>query len=174
MGADLIEVARIKGPRGLKGEMLIHWYGDIVNLREHYTRLIVGLQGNSRKITSIKPSGRFYALALEGIDDCSKAEVLKGESLFVRREWLPEPGKDESYWCDLMGLLVVDTQDRPLGRIVDIFSTKGNDVYVVDKQKQYLIPATMDIVREISVEKGRMVIDATLLGDLMDRDPMDS
>ncbi len=95
-------------------------------------------------------------------------EPLKGETLYIKREQLEEPEEDEYYWRDLMGLKVMDTQGTVLGEIVDIFSTGSNDVYVVDKSKQYYIPATKDVIKEISLEKGCITIDASLLEGLLD------
>jgi ribosomal 30S subunit maturation factor RimM len=39
---------------------------------------------------------------------------------------------------------------------------------VVDKSKQYFIPATKDVIKEISLEKGCITIDASLLEGLLD------
>jgi 16S rRNA processing protein RimM len=47
-----------------------------------------------------------------------------------------------------------------LGTITEILVTGSNDVYVVrDEQRETLIPALKEIVREVDVTGGRMVID---------------
>jgi ribosomal 30S subunit maturation factor RimM len=38
----------------------------------------------------------------------------------------------------------------------------------VDRTKQYLIPATRDVIKEISMGNRRMIIDSSLLEGLLD------
>ena len=165
---DLIEIARISGPHGLKGKIKIIPFGDSFKRFLRYTHLILGKNSSPLEILSAQNRRSFYIIELAGFTNISQVEPLKGETLFIKREQLEEPAEDEYYWRDLLGLKVIDTQGAVLGEIVDIFSTGSNDVYVVDKSKQYLIPATKDVIKEISLEKGCITIDASLLEGLLD------
>ena len=165
---DLIEIARISGPHGLKGKIKIIPFGDSFKRFLRYTHLILGKNSPPLEILSAQNRRSFYIIELAGFTHISQVEPLKGETLFIKREQLEEPEEDEYYWRDLLGLKVIDTQGAVLGEIVDIFSTGSNDVYVVDKSKQYLIPATKDVIKEISLEKGCITIDASLLEGLLD------
>jgi 16S rRNA processing protein RimM len=165
---DLIEIARISGPHGLKGKIKIIPFGDSFKSFLSYSHLIIGNNGSPVEILSAQDRRSFYIIELAGFTNISQVEPLKGETLFIKREQLEEPADDEYYWRDLMGLRVIDTQGAVLGEIVDIFSTGSNDVYVVDKSKQYYIPATKDVIKEISLEKGCITIDASLLEGLLD------
>ena len=165
---DLIEIARISGPHGLKGRIKIIPFGDSFERFFRYTHLIIGENGAPLEILSAQNRRSFYIIELAGFTHISQVEPLKGETLFIKREQLEEPAEDEYYWRDLLGLRVIDTQGAVLGEIVDIFSTGSNDVYVVDKSKQYFIPATKDVIKEISLEKGCITIDASLLEGLLD------
>ena len=80
------------------------------------------------------------------------------------------PLEEDCYWIDdLLGLRVVEQDTgRDLGRLEEVISTGSNDVYVVDPVKQYYIPATTDVIREVSLEKKIIVIDAELLEDILD------
>ncbi len=168
MKHDLIEIARITGPKGLKGKMWITPYGDSFERFRHYTHLRIGRQGEPRKILGLSRHKGRYLLDLEGITDIGQVEAVKGEPLYITREQLEPLGEDEYYWHDLIGMRVVDTQGKELGKVVKIFSTGSNDVYVVDPVKQYYIPATTDVIREVSLEKKIIVIDAELLEDILD------
>ena len=165
---DLIEIARISGPHGLKGKIKIIPFGDSFKRFLRYTHLILGKNSSPLEILSAQTRRSFYIIELAGFTHISQVESLKGETLFIKREQLEEPEEDEYYWRDLLGLKVIDTHGAVLGEIVDIFSTGSNDVYVVDKSKQYLIPATKDVIKEISLEKGCITIDASLLEGLLD------
>ncbi len=168
MNTDLIEIAKVTGPKGLKGQMWIAPYGDSFQRFRLYSHLIIGKQGEPRKVLSCSAYKNKYLLALEGITDISQVEDIRGESLYISRDQLEEPGPDEYYWHDLLGMTVKDTQGRVLGDLIRIFNAGSNDVYVVDAVKQYYIPATKDVIREVSMEKRVMVIDAALLEDLLD------
>ncbi|MBN1636111.1 MAG: 16S rRNA processing protein RimM [Deltaproteobacteria bacterium] len=168
MKHDLIEIARIKGPHGLRGKIRLIPYGDSFDQFRQYSHLIIGPYGNPIKMIGCNSKKGQYIVELDGITDISQVEKLKGEMVYVKREWLPELKEDEYYWSDLLGLQVMDTQGRLLGEIVRIFSTGSNDVYVVDQYKQHFIPATLDVIKEISMEKRIIVIDTSLLEGLID------
>jgi 16S rRNA processing protein RimM len=101
--------------------------------------------------------GREMILALEGIEDRDTAEAQRGKELQV-----PSPKKldqDVFYQHDIVGLRAVTTEGEILGRIADVLSTGSNDVYVVQGDRgELLLPALEDVVREIDVESGRMVV----------------
>lgn len=168
MKRDLVEIARIRGPHGLKGKMLLTTYGDSFERFQTYSHLIIGYHGTPIKILSSVQKKGFYIVELEGLTDISQIESIKGETIFVMRDQLGELGEDEYYWRDIIGLKVFDLTGRDLGEVVEIFPTGSNDVYVVDREKQYLIPVTKEVIREISLEKGCITIDATLLKGLLD------
>ncbi len=59
-----------------------------------------------------------------------------------------------------MGLDVVTTEGMHLGRIEEIIETGSNDVLVVRKDgEEHLVPALKDLIREVDLEGGRMVIE---------------
>ncbi len=168
MDNDLIEIARITGPNGLKGKMWIAPFGDSFETFSAYTHLIVGNQGTPRKLVSCVQRKGKYIIELEGITHIDHVEHIKGESLFVTRDQLADLGEDEYYYSELLGMRVVDTQGRVLGELVNIFSTGSNDVFVVDNVKQYYIPATKDVITEISIHEGTIVVDSSLLEGLLE------
>jgi 16S rRNA processing protein RimM len=168
MEHDLIEIGRISGPKGLKGFMWITPYGDSFETFQSYSHLMIGRTGEKWKILSCSQHKGKYLISLEGVTHRSQVEDMKNEPLFIERSQLEEPGEDEHYWRDLLGLTVQDLEGRVLGKVVKIFSTGSNDVYVVDEKKEYYIPATTDVIREISLEKGIILIDSSLLEGLLD------
>ncbi|HNY64414.1 MAG TPA: ribosome maturation factor RimM [Deltaproteobacteria bacterium] len=167
MEQDLVEIGRISSPKGLKGLMWIIPYGDSFERFQRYSHLMIGSRGEPRKVLSSSQHKGKYLVSLEGITDRSQVEELKGQPLFVLRSQLEEPGEDEHYWHDLLGMTVQDLNGRVLGTVVKIFSTGSNDVYVVDEEKEYYIPATKDVIRDVSLETGVILIDSSLIEDLL-------
>jgi 16S rRNA processing protein RimM len=95
------------------------------------------------------------------VDGREAAAALVGQDIYVARELLPPPGKDEYYWVDLEGLEVVTTEGVALGRVSHVFATGANDVVVVkDDTRERLIPFIQgSYVRSVDLSDGRMVVD---------------
>ncbi|MGC9323267.1 MAG: ribosome maturation factor RimM [Desulfomonilia bacterium] len=168
MKRDLIEIAQIHGPSGLTGKIKILPYGESFHQFQTYSTLIIGKSGLPLNVLSCIQSKGSLVIELEGISSRAQVERLKGEILYIERDQLPPVGNDEHYWADLIGLNVVDMEGNDIGDIVGIFPTGSNDVYIVNRDKRYFIPATEDVVKEISIENGYLRIDLSLLEGLLD------
>jgi len=84
---------------------------------------------------------------------------LTGREVYIRRDQFPELSDGEYYWCDLIGLVVQSEDGETLGELVDIFETGSNDVYVVAAgEREILIPATEEVVLDVDLDAGRMVV----------------
>lgn len=98
---------------------------------------------------------------LAGIENRNAAEALKGTALYADRDALPELDEDEFYHADLVGLSVVLTDGRPLGRVrgLDNFGA-GEVIEVETKQgKSVSLPFTRAAVPQIDLEAGRLTVD---------------
>ena len=165
MGTDVLAVGRVKAPNGLKGKMWITPLGDAFN---QYNQYIIGESGISRKLISLEKRKNGFVMQLDGITDISQVEQVQGQNVYVSRELLPEISDDEFYWDDIIGMKVIDIKGRDLGEIVSIIPTGSNDVFVVDKIKQHMIPWTDDVVKEISLETNIMSVDIESLEEILD------
>ena len=70
-----------------------------------------------------------------------------------------EPG--EYYCADLMGLSIVDEEDKLLGTVTDIIQTGANDVYEMTRpgvEEKVYIPAIKDCVKNIDIENKKVTI----------------
>lgn len=47
-------------------------------------------------------------------------------------------------------------QETPIGRVINIFETGANDVWVIKGSKEYLIPYIADVVKEVDVENKKL------------------
>lgn len=110
-----------------------------------------------RQILQVEPGGRLPVVRLAGIERREDAEALTGRYLEVDAEPLPA---GHYYWHELIGLRVVDEDDRELGRVVEVFRAGENEVYRVeaDGEPELLLPALADVIREIDLEAGSMTV----------------
>jgi 16S rRNA processing protein RimM len=98
-------------------------------------------------------------LHFEGKDRLEDVEpFLKSRILIHRSKALPlEEGR--FYHADIIGLSVVTEEGEELGTVTEILETGSNDVYVVRKgRREVLIPAIKEVVREINLGQGKMII----------------
>lgn len=99
-------------------------------------------------------------MCLKGVTDRDAAEALVGSQIFIAKAELPGLEPDTNYWFDLIGLDVLTTDEKYLGRIESIIQTGSNDVYVVKNgTTEILIPALESVVLTIDLESGRMQVE---------------
>jgi 16S rRNA processing protein RimM len=100
-------------------------------------------------------------LKLAGYPTRTEAEALRGMLLQVHESEAVPLAEGEYFLYQLVGLQVFTEDGAPVGRLSEVLETGANNVFVVDgPRKQYLIPDIPDVVREIDLEEGRVVIHA--------------
>lgn len=157
-------VGRIVGLYGVQGWLKIEsWTEPRIQIFRYQPWLLLTAPGEVKELQGVKgrPQGKGLVAYVPGIDDRDTAAALIGQDIYVPREQLPPPGKDEYYWVDLEGLEVVTTEDVVLGRVSHLFATGANDVVVVrDGTRERLIPFVQgSYVRSVDLSGGRMVVD---------------
>lgn len=159
---DLIAIGKIVKPKGLKGRLKAVSYMESPGMLEGQQTVLIGTDDRSASphhINSITVQGRNLILGFHGIDTIEAAEPLKGQFLYLSRQWLPPLEEDEYYWEDLIGLSVMTDDDRKLGVITGVLPTGSNDVYVCQGDEgELLIPALEDVIVRIDIPKGLMIV----------------
>jgi 16S rRNA processing protein RimM len=118
-----------------------------------------GPGGEERKVLGAGRQGRVWWLRLEGVDDRTAAEALRGLTIWGRREEMGEPGEGLHFWADLEGLPVATADGQDLGRVTELYVTGGVDVLVVrGPGGERLIPLAPWVT--VDREQGRVVVDA--------------
>ena len=159
---DFIEIGEIVKPQGVRGCMKALSYLESVGVLEGLDALLVRKAGEaaaSYRPRKIEARKNFLFLELEGIDEMDAARKLVGGRILVPSNRLKKLPEGEYYWRDLIGLRVVTDAGEALGTVESIFPTGSNDVYVCrGGSREILLPAIGDVIREIDLEKGVMVV----------------
>jgi 16S rRNA processing protein RimM len=153
-----VAVGRVSTAWGVNGVVKII---PLVDTRE---RLAPGrsvtVAGQRRTIENSRWQKGLAYLKLSGIDDREAAFALREQLLAIPESELEPLGEGQYYRFQLVGLAVETTAGAALGSVTDVLSTGANDVYVVRGERgEILVPATDDIVKEIDLARGRMVIE---------------
>ncbi len=109
----------------------------------------IGLKG-------LKSHGDGVVVLLDGVDDRTAAEAMKGFLVGAPREALPQTDEDEFYWADLIGLEVINSAGERLGKVAGLLETGANDVLrvVADDKTERLLPFVAAVVLSVDKEAG--------------------
>lgn len=164
---DLISVGKIIGTHGVKGAVKVISLSDVEDRFQQLDRVYLVNEVTEEivkaRIKSVFTHKGMEIVTFEGWDHIEQVEDLKHWLIKIPREERPKLPENEFYFDDILGLQVYDQQGVLLGEIVHIFPTGSNDVYEVSPgdaaQKNILIPALKNVIKEINFEDGYMVID---------------
>ena len=162
MRPKYLTVAQLHGPHGLAGEMEATSLTDFPERFKKGERLypnppIVGMESLAIESVESRPKGLIFKF--EGIDSRSEAEKIAGRVLMVPADEAVELSEDEFWVHDIVGMDVYTIDGEHLGTVTEVLRTGSNDVYVVEGTKEYLIPATKEIVKDISIKDRKIVIE---------------
>jgi 16S rRNA processing protein RimM len=103
---------------------------------------------------------------VEGCEDRSAAEALRGQELMVPRDVAPELEKDEWWATDLEGCVVRDG-DREVGVVARLLALPSCEVLEVSRPAgpDLLVPLVTDAVRDVDLEHGVIDVDLRFLGE---------
>lgn len=152
-------LATVVKPHGLHGNVWVELNTDFPERLPEWPALeIVGPDGADRaRVKGVKGIvGSRCIVNIEGVDDRDQAEAIRGHLLRIRRSDIPDLPEGSYYDFQIIGLRVMTTAGRDLGEVRAVLRTGANDVYETD---EVLIPAIEDVIREIDLERGRMVIE---------------
>ncbi|MBQ3784857.1 MAG: 16S rRNA processing protein RimM [Alphaproteobacteria bacterium] len=126
-----ILVGKIVAFQGVRGDVRIQTYtaapSDFRDLRIISNKFAP----EDFKFVRVLPNSSVIIAHINGFEDRTSAEVLRGTELFVERDDLPQTGANEYYQTDLIGFDVV-RDGKKIG-IVDCFQNYGaGDIIQLD------------------------------------------
>lgn len=105
-------------------------------------------------------------ISFNGIEDPDATIPYRKAVISIERRLLPPLPPGEYFVTDLQGITVRTIDGQVIGIVEEVFTTGGNDVYIVrNGSREYLIPAIKDVIREIDLE-GRAMLISPLKGML--------
>jgi len=159
---DLVAIARIAKPRGLKGEV-------VADILTDFPERFAGL----KNVTAVMPDATRGKLKIEDYsfqrdrillkfadhDSIEQAESLRDAEICVAEHNAVELERDEFYDWQLVDCEVKTPDDVTIGKVRELMRTGGTEILVVDGSKEYLIPFAATICIEVDVENKTIRID---------------
>ncbi|WP_337185733.1 ribosome maturation factor RimM [Phenylobacterium sp.] len=155
----LIEVGRVAGAFGVRGEVRITAYtADALALMDYRDLKRADGSPALTLVSGRAAKGGVVARARE-VETREEAEALRGLRLYVPRAALPEPDEDEFYIADLVGLAVRSPDGEPLGRIRSVQDFGAGDLLEVQPEAgaSWYLPFTREAVPEVRIADGVVI-----------------
>ncbi|MCL2152373.1 MAG: ribosome maturation factor RimM [Oscillospiraceae bacterium] len=151
-----LEAGKIVNTHGVNGEVKIQPWADSPNFVAGFKRLYI--DGRPVELLSARVHKGCVIAALGGVSDFEGAIRLKNKTVYIDRGDV-QLGEGRHFVADIAGLraLDVDTGEE-LGIVSDVLTLPANDVYVIVGEREMLIPAVPDFVREVNIESGYIKI----------------
>ncbi len=165
----LVAVGRILGAHGRDGEIRVRSTSNVPDRFDEGQTLALSKDGTVpegrkfqivRSRTTITKGSEELILQFRGFRDRDQAIRLTGQWLCVAQSDVPEAEEGEYFHYQLIGLKVRTADGDELGEVTEILETGSNDVYViVGPDGEVLVPALSNVVKEIDIPAGLMIVD---------------
>lgn len=160
----LLLVGKVIKPHGYKGLIQVWSYAGTKGSFQ-YSGTVFFKKDNQEpleySVLEVNPHKKIFLMRVEGLDTYEEVNGFRGAKILVNKDHLAKESDDEYFWFELIGLRVYLDTGKYLGIIKEIIPTGSNDVYVVKlNDSEFLIPAIHEVVKNIDLSKGEMVISA--------------
>lgn len=157
-----LRVGVISSTHGVKGEVKVFPTTDEPENFKKWKTVILdtGREQMTLTIEGVKFFKNMAILKFKEFNDIGEIEKYKGKDLLILREQAGEPGPDENFIVDLIGLKVVTDEGAEFGTMKDVILTGANDVYVIEGKdgKEYLFPAIKQCILDVNLEAQTMTV----------------
>ena len=168
-------MGRIGAAHGIKGEVRITSFTEEPLALADYGPLATDKPGLMIEIESARATTNVLVARLKGVTDRNAAEKLNGVELYVDRDKLPPTAdEDDFYHADLIGLEARLIDGSVLGTVTAIPNFGASDLIEVRDGRSgdtFLYPFTKQVVPEVHLRDGYLVIEVPLDSDPGEEEP---
>ena len=163
---ELVAVAKVAKPRGVRGEVACDLLTDFPERFEGLAEVIAVFPGGGRRRLGLEGHwlhGDRVVLKLEGFDSPEEAAALAGCELAVPESEAVELGEGEFYDWQLEGCRVETVGGLQVGAVREVLHTGGEAPVLVirdERGRENLVPLAASICVEVDVGKKLIRVDA--------------
>jgi len=156
-----VRIGRLGRPHGLRGEMALDQTSLTARELMRVRRFV--LKRRAVETLELSMAGARDAhprplVRFAGYDGRERAAELTGGELWAERERIPDPGPGIAYTFQLVGCRVITEEGRELGRLENVWLTGAHPVYVVQGEKELLLPAHAGVVKRVDLAAGVITV----------------
>lgn len=156
MACRRVCVGEIRGAFGVRGEARIcSFTANAADVAQYGP--LESEDGKHRfRIRAMRLVRDGFAVRLDGVETREQAIELRGVRLFVPRARLPEPGDEEFYIADLVGLTALDARGDTIGNVIAVHDFGAGNILEIQPAaagEAMLVPFTREAVPAIDATR---------------------
>jgi 16S rRNA processing protein RimM len=163
----LVVIGKVLGAHSTSGELRVRWLGDGPRNLMRARRIAFGPSAADpalrwHEVKRVAPGrDREVRAEVEGIETREAAAALAGLFAIVDRAELEPLPPGEHYWFEWIGCAVEASDGRALGTVRELWDAGAHDVLVVEDTtgRELLLPVAQALLRDVDMERRRIVID---------------
>lgn len=148
---EFLDCGQIVNTHGIHGEVRVVPWADSPDFLCRFSTLYV--DGGALEVATSRVHKGSVIVRFQGVDTVDGAMVLKGKTVQLRRADAELP-EGSFFIADIIGLTVVDQDGRKLGTLKEVLSPSQQQVYVVEGEREIMIPAVPEFILETNIEAG--------------------
>ena len=152
MKLPYIEAGEIVTTHGVRGEVKVLSWLDSPEMLCEFDRCRI--DGREYVMDSVRVQKTCNLVKLRGIDTMEDAQKLRGKTMELYREDI----SDELIFAAELVDVEVYADGACIGKIKEVLDYPGNSVYVVQGEREYLIPAVKEFILSTDLERNQMQV----------------
>lgn len=152
MKLQYIEAGEIVTTHGVRGEVKVLSWLDSPDMLCEFSRCRIG--GKEYAMDAVRVHKTCNLVKLRGVDTMEDAQKLRGKTMELYREDISD---ELIFAAELVGVEVF-AGETSIGKITEVLDYPGNSVYVVQGEREYLIPAVKEFILSTDLEKNEMQV----------------
>lgn len=152
MKLPYIEAGEIVTTHGVRGEVKVLSWLDSPEMLSEFDRCRIS--GREYVMDSVRVQKTCNLVKLRGVDTMEDAQKLRGKTMELYREDI----SDELIFAAELVDVEVYADGACIGKIKEVLDYPGNSVYVVQGEREYLIPAVKEFILSTDLEKNQMQV----------------
>ena len=152
MKLPYIEAGEIVTTHGVRGEVKVLSWLDSPEMLCEFNRCRIS--GREYVMDSVRVQKTCNLVKLRGVDTMEDAPKLRGKTMELYREDIP----DELIFASELVDVEVYADGACIGKIKEVLDYPGNSVYVVQGEREYLIPAVKEFILSTDLERNQMQV----------------
>ena len=160
--SDLLLMAEIAGAHGVKGAVKLKTFGDAPEALAKYPPLSDAKGEKLFRLRRVTEHSGIWLAEIEGVDDRTAAEKLRGTKLYLSRSVLPAIKKKNTYYhADLIGLAARYPDGREMGRVAAVANFGAGDLLEIKPPKgnSFYVPFTNAVVPDVDLAAQTVTVD---------------
>lgn len=152
MKLPYIEAGEIVTTHGVRGEVKVLSWLDSPEMLCEFDRCRIS--GREYVMDSVRVQKTCNLVKLRGVDTMEDAQKLRGKTMELYREDI----SDELIFAAELVDVEVYADGACIGKIKEVLDHPGNSVYVVQGEREYLIPAVKEFILSTDLERNQMQV----------------